>query len=166
MAIVEVVGGRQTDPAVVQWLANLYRGQGKHPIQLKREVQGHLINRLQVALWREAVHLVDSGIASVEDIDTVVVHALGLRWAVVGPHLTIHLAGGPGGMRHHLGHLGPSIETWWGDLGEPRLTDKIKQKLVAGIEDAHEGRTYEELVAQRDATLIDLLDTMQGRGTK
>ena len=161
MPIVEVVGGSQTDPAVVDWIAEIYRVQGKRPIRLRREVPGHLINRLQVALWREAVHAVDSGIASVEDVDSVVVHALGLRWAVVGPHLTIHLAGGPGGMRHQLEHLGPSVETWWKDLGDPRLTDDVKEKLIAGVDDAIDGRKYEDLVAQRDATLLKLLEILK-----
>ena len=161
MPIVEVVGGRQTDTAVVDWVSELYRVQGKRPIQLQREVRGHLINRLQVALWREAVHAVDSGIASVEDVDMAVVHALGLRWAVVGPHLTIHLAGGPGGMRHHIEHMGPSIEKWWKEMGVPRLTDEVKEKLISGEEDSIDGRTHDELITQRDATLVDLLSTMQ-----
>lgn len=164
MPIVEVVGGRQTDPAVVDWVTALYRAQGKRPIRLRREVRGHLINRLQVALWREAVHAVDSGIASIEDVDTVVVLALGLRWAVVGPHLTIHLAGGPGGMRHQLEHLGPSIETWWRDLGNPRLTDELKEKLVSGMDGVIDGCAFEDLVAKRDAMLVDLLDTIRRSG--
>ena len=164
MPIVEVVGGRQTDPAVVDWVAALYRSQGKRTVKLRKEVRGHLINRLQVALWREAVHLVDSGIASVEDVDAVVVHALGLRWAVIGPHLTIHLAGGRGGMRHHLEHLGPSIERWWGDLGQPQLTDEVKQKLIAGTDAAIGDSSFEALVAQRDEVVLDLLATMRAHG--
>ena len=166
MPIVEVVGGRQTDPAVVDWTVAFYRSQGKRPIRLRKEVRGHLINRLQFTLWREAVHAVDSGIASVEDVDAGIVHALGLRWAIVGPHLTFHLGGGPGGMRHFIEHLGPLIENCWRETGQPHLTDDVNEKLIAGMAQATEGRTFEELVAERDATLLDLLEMMQRRSDK
>jgi 3-hydroxyacyl-CoA dehydrogenase len=156
--LVEVIGGRQTDPAVVDWTLGFYRAHGKRAIHIRREVPGHLVNRLQVALWREAVHAVAAGIASVEDVDAAVVHALGLRWAMVGPHLTIHLAGGPGGMRHHLEHLGPAIEDWWADLGSPRLTDEVKAKLIEGMDEATAGATFDQIVSRRDNLLVAFLE--------
>ena len=103
--LVEGVGGRHTSPELVDWTVNFYRLHQKHPIKLNKEVPGHLANRLQMALWREAVHAAIEGIASMEDIDAAVTEALGIRWAVVGPHLTVHLAGGPGGIHHQLEHL-------------------------------------------------------------
>lgn len=155
--LVEVVGGRQTDPDVVAWTLDFYRAHGKRAIQIRREVPGHLANRLQIALWREAVHAVATGVASVEDVDAAVVHALGPRWALVGPHLTIHLAGGKGGMQHHLEHLGPAIEDWWADLGSPSLTPEIKAQLIAGINEETSGSTFDELVSRRDRLLVAFL---------
>lgn len=161
MPLVEVVGGRQTDPAIVDWTIDFYKAHGKHAIHLRKEVPGHLANRLQLALWREAVHAVETGLASVEDVDAAVVHALGLRWAVVGPHLTLHLAGGEGGLRHHLEHLGPSIETWWADLGTPHLSPDVKAKLIQGMDDETAGAAFDELVSKRDAQLVALLETLR-----
>lgn len=158
--LVEVLGGRQTDPAIVDWTLAFYKAHGKHAIHVRKEVPGHLVNRLQLALWREAVHAVDAGIATVEDVDAAVVHALGLRWALVGPHLTIHLAGGLGGMHHHLEHLGPEIENWWEDLGAPRLTPEVKAKLIAGMDAEIADTSYEKLIAQRDSELLAVLDVL------
>lgn len=163
--LVEVVGGSATAPEVIEWALAFYRAQGKRAIHIRKEVPGMLVNRLQVALWREAVHAVADGIASVEDVDAAVVHALGLRWALIGPHLTIHLAGGPGGMRRHLEHLGPSIEDWWQDLGAPKLEPQVNEKLIEGIEAETAGRSYDDLVAERDALLVEVLQTLkQARG--
>ena len=160
--LVEVVGGRQTDPAVVDWTLDFYGAHGKRAIHIRREVPGHLANRLQVALWREAVHAVATGIASVEDVVAAVVHALGPRWALVGPHLTIHLAGGEGGMRHHLEHLGPAIEDWWADLGSPSLTPDVKAKLIEGMDAETAGTPFDEIVSRRDKLLVAFLE-MQKR---
>jgi 3-hydroxyacyl-CoA dehydrogenase len=89
-----------------------YAAIGKRPIHIRREVRGHVANRLQAALWREAVHLVAAGVASVADVDTAISEGPGLRWALMGPHLTFHLAGGEGGMAHFLNELGPPVESW------------------------------------------------------
>jgi len=161
MPLVEVVGGRQTDAEVIDWTLAFYRAHGKQAIQIRKEVAGHLANRLQVALLREAVHAVAEGIASVQDVDAAVVHALGLRWALIGPHLTIHLAGGPGGMRHHLEHLGPSIEEWWDNLGTPHLNSQVNEKLIEGMEAATAGRPVEDLANERDNLLVELIQTLK-----
>jgi carnitine 3-dehydrogenase len=119
MPLVELVGGRATEAAVLERAAAFFRSVGKRPITIRREVVGHVANRMQVALYREAIHLALEGVASIEDIDAAIAYGPGLRWAIMGPHMLHHLAGGEGGLRHLLEHIGPGIETWWNDLGRP-----------------------------------------------
>lgn len=159
--LVEIVAGRDTDPAVPAWLDAFYRRVGKAPIRLNKEVPGHLANRLQAALWREAVHAVASGLASVEDVDTAIAQGPGLRWAVMGPHMIFHLAGGDGGLQHFIDHIGPAMEDWWRDLGAPHLDADVSAKLVAGVDDEARGRPRADLVRQRDAALIALIRQLQ-----
>ena len=104
--LVEVVSGPGTDPKAVAAAMDFYRSVGKHPIEIRKEVPGHLANRLQAALWREAVHLVADGVASVADVDAAISEGPGLRWALMGPHATFHLAGGEGSA---MGPLGESM---------------------------------------------------------
>jgi carnitine 3-dehydrogenase len=155
--LVEVVGGERTAPAAIDRALAFYKAIGKRPIHIRREVAGHVANRLQAALWREAVHLVAAGVASVADVDAAISEGPGLRWAWMGPHLTFHLAGGTGGMTHFLEQLGPPLESWWGDLGEPRLSPQIGQALIAGVAAEAEGRDIAALAADRDRFLVDLL---------
>jgi len=155
--LVEIVGGDQTAPAAIDGALAFYRAIGKRPIHIKREVEGHVANRLQAALWREAVYLVADGVASVADIDTAISEGPGLRWALMGPHLTFHLAGGSGGMAHFLEQLGPPLESWWEDLGDPQLTPEVRQALTAGVSAEAEGRDIATLAAERDRFLVDLL---------
>lgn len=157
--LVEVVAGRQTDPAVVDWAVQFYRSIGKHPIRINREVPGHVANRLQAALWREAVHLVMEGVVSASDVDAAVAQGPGLRWAIMGPHLTFHLGGGRGGIEGFLEHLGPSFDAWWRDLGTPTLNPQVVEKLTKAITDATAGRSLEQLAQDRDAKLLALLRT-------
>jgi 3-hydroxyacyl-CoA dehydrogenase len=158
--LVEVVGGDRTEEAAIAWGLSFYRAVGKRPIRIRKEVPGHLANRLQVALWREAVHLVAEGVASVEDVDAAIAYGPGLRWALMGPHLTFHLGGRQGGMRHFVDHLGPPITGWWADLGRPELTPKIKEMLVAGVTEEVGECSFEALVSERDRKLLDLLDVL------
>lgn len=162
--LVEVVGGKQTDPAVIDWMVRFYNLYGKRAIRINKVVPGHLANRLQAALWREAVHAVEEGIASVEDVDASVVYGIGLRWAMMGPHMSHHLAGGPGGLRHLIEHIGPGIQSWWSDLGDPRLTPQVSKKLIEGVEQEASGRSIAELESQRDKVLLDLLETLKRCG--
>ncbi|HEY0835057.1 MAG TPA: 3-hydroxyacyl-CoA dehydrogenase NAD-binding domain-containing protein [Azospirillum sp.] len=159
--LVEVVGGARTAPETIDWTMGFYRAIGKRPIRLNREVPGHLANRLQAALWREAVHAVASGIASVEDVDLAISEGPGLRWAFMGPHMIFNLGGGAGGMEHFLHHLGPNIERWWQDLGTPSLTPEVTEKLVAGCREAAHGRSNAELANERDRLLMALLETLR-----
>ena len=159
--LVEVVGGQQTDPQVVDWTIRFYNAHGKRAVHVRKEVPGHLMNRLQMALWREAIHLVDTDVASVEDVDAVVSCGLGLRWALMGPHMTLHLGGGEGGLGHMIDHLKPAIESWWEDFGAPQLTPAVRDKLVAGVKDEVGDRTFPQLVEQRDALLVAVIQTIK-----
>jgi carnitine 3-dehydrogenase len=159
MPLVELVGGRATEPAVLERAAAFYRSVGKRPITIRREMLGHVANRMQVALYREAIHLALEGVASIEDIDAAIAYGPGLRWAIMGPHTLHHLAGGEGGLRHLLKHIGPGIETWWNDLGRPHLTPEVIDRLV-GMFEAGNPRSIQDLAAERDALLIALLETL------
>ena len=117
--LVEVVGGNKTSEAAIARAMAFYTGIGKVAIRLHREVKGHAANRLQAALWREAIHLVAEGVASVADIDAAVAWGPGLRWGVMGPHLILHLAGGQGGIRHFMEHLAGPFGDWWAGSGPP-----------------------------------------------
>jgi carnitine 3-dehydrogenase len=158
--LVEVVGGRATDPAVVEWTVAFYAALGKRPITIRREVPGHVANRMQVALYREAIHLVLEGVAGIADVDAAIAYGPGLRWALMGPHMAHHLAGGRGGLRHLLEHIGPEIERWWNDLGRPDLTPAAIDRLVEAFGQA-ETRSIPQLEAERDALLVALLETLQ-----
>ncbi len=155
--LVEVVGGSTASAAAVQAAVDFYRAVGKHPITLHKEVPGHLANRLQAALWREAVHMLAEGVASVADIDAAISEGPGLRWALMGPHLTFHLAGGEGGMEHFLHHLLPAMQGWWRTLGDPDVTPELQQRLVDGVREEVAGRGIAELARERDAKLTRLL---------
>ena len=156
--LVEVVGGTQTERWAVDAAMAFYQAIGKHPTEIRKEVPGHLANRLQAALWREAVHLVAEGVATVADVDAAISEGPGLRWALMGPHLTFHLAGGAGGMTHYMDHLAPAISGWWPDLGNPVLTPELQQRIIDGIADEADGRTVEDLARRRDEFLIRVLE--------
>jgi len=155
--LVEVVGGEHTSADAVARTMAFYAAIGKRPIHVKREVKGHIANRLQAALWREAFHLVDQGVASVADIDTAIAHGPGLRWAVMGPFMNLHLSGGAGGIAHVLDHLGGPIEDWWHDLGAPSMTADLKQQVAAGVADELGARRTADLEAARDILLMNLI---------
>lgn len=155
--LVEVLGGEHTDEGAVAAAMGFYERIGKRPIRLRRELVGHVANRLQAALWREAFHLVGTGAATVADIDAAIAHGPGLRWALMGPCLLNHLSGGAKGLSHTLDHLGPLMEAMWADLGDPRLTPDLKATLVRGLEEALAGRDRDAMVAQRDRLLVDLV---------
>lgn len=154
---VEVVGGEKSDPDTVEWAAQFYKIFGKYPIKMEKEVSGFIANRLQEAMWREALHMVAQGEASVKDIDDSITYGPGLRWAVMGPCLTFHLAGGKGGMGHMLDHFGPSLEEPWTRLKAPELTKELRDAMVQGCEREANGRTVSQLVKERDDCLIEIM---------
>jgi 3-hydroxyacyl-CoA dehydrogenase len=155
--LVEVVGGKATSDAAVATAMEFYAAVGKHPIHLRKEVKGHVANRLQAALWREAFALVRDGVASVADIDAAVAHGPGLRWALLGPFLNLHLSGGVGGLEYVLDHLGPPIESWWADMTEVTIDDALKAKLVAGGDDELAGKSMDIITKDRDRVLLELM---------
>jgi 3-hydroxyacyl-CoA dehydrogenase len=157
MPLVEVVPSPRTDPAVTEACMDFYASLGKRPVHVRREVPGHLANRLQAALWREAYSLVERGVASVADVDAAIAHGPGLRWALLGPLVNQHLSGGPGGLAHTLAHLGPPTQAWMDDLGNPRLTPELVRLLVAGVDEELRGVDQSGMVAQRDELLVLLL---------
>ena len=151
------MGGARTSEQAIAAAMRFYEGVGKQPIRLNREITGHVANRLQAALWREAVYLAREGVASVADIDRAMTGALGIRWALMGPHLTFHLGGGPGGMESFVRNLGPAVESWWADLGDATLDDETRRVLVDGMAEETEGRDVEELAPARNAALLRIL---------
>jgi carnitine 3-dehydrogenase len=155
--LVEVVGGAATSPDAVVWASDFFRHAGKSVITMDREVPGFIANRLQEALWREALHMVDAGEATVEQIDLSITDGPGLRWPVHGPMLTFHLAGGQGGMAHMLDHFGPSLKSPWTRLVAAELTPELRDAVVDGCEREADGRSIDDLVAERDRGVIAIL---------
>lgn len=161
--LVEVVGGHATAPECVKATMAVMTQLGRRPVQVRAELPGHVVNRLQAALWREAYDLVRRGAISVADLDHAVASGPGLRWALLGPIATQHLSGGPGGMAHVLAHLGPPMVEWWHDLGTPELTPELTGQLVDGVTEELAGREA-EVRARRDQGLRQLLVLKQQVG--
>ena len=160
--LVEVVGGELTAAEVVEWTIDFYNLIGKHAIKINKEVPGHLANRLQAALWREAVLAVQNGLASVEDVNAAVAQGPGLRWALMGPHMIMNLAGGKGGLEQMLSHFAPGIQSWWQTMMEtPNMDPKLQKVLVDGINKEAGNKTIDDLEKERDTRLIKLLRMLQ-----
>ena len=155
--LVEVVGGTGTSPDVVEWTSAFFRQAGKSVITMDREVPGFIANRLQEALWREALHMVAAGEATVEQIDLSITDGPGLRWPIHGPMMTFHLAGGQGGMAHMFDHFGPSLLSPWTRLVAAELTPELRDAVVDGCEREAAGRSIDDLVAERDRGVIAVL---------
>jgi carnitine 3-dehydrogenase len=154
LPLVEVVGGERTAPGAVQWLADFYRIAGKAPLVLKKEIPGFVATRLQEAVWREALHMIVNGEASVEDIDFAIVNGPGPRWALMGPCLTYHVGGGEGGMEYCLEQFGPAFKLPWSRLDAPALTPELARRLIEGSERLAAGRDYATLNRERDSGLV------------
>ncbi|KPQ12569.1 MAG: carnitine 3-dehydrogenase [Saliniramus fredricksonii] len=156
--LVEVVASRFTDPEAAQWAHAFYAHIGKHPIMLRKEVPGHLANRLQVALWREAFNCLQDGLADAADIDAAIAQGPGLRYALYGPNMIFNMTGGRGGIRASVEQFGPAFEAWWATMQRtPVFDDALKSALIEGVDALMAGRSMEELEAERDARLIALL---------
>ena len=157
--LVEVAGGKQTSEEAIRAVMNFYAGIGKHPIRLKQEIFGHIANRLQTALWREAFHLIAAGVASAEDIDAAVTEGPGLRWAINGPCMVWHASGGAGGIRNTVAHMGPPTDAMVEDLYDGRLTAAVFQAVIVSTEAMVKGKDIDALTRYRDAGLLELLET-------
>ncbi len=158
--LVEVVPVKGADAAVVERAVAFYRAVGKRPQVLAHEIPGFVANRLQAALFREAVYLVAQGVVTEQELDEVVTSSVGLRWAVAGPFQTFHLGGGPGGLSEFLVHLGPALVALWSQLGAPSLDDPTTELLAAQA--AHFDGTVAELAQRRDEAQIRLLRALGG----
>jgi len=156
--LVEVMGNDKTNAGVVDKAESFYKAVGKVTIRVNREVPGHVANRLQAAVWREAIHLVTSGVASVEDVDTAMWAGPGLRWAAMGPTLLFHLGAGEGGLEEFCERYTDSFNRWWDDLGELHLNPKTAALLVDGVEKETGGVSAADLSASRDEMLAAILD--------
>jgi 3-hydroxyacyl-CoA dehydrogenase len=155
--LVELVGGAQTSVETIDRAAAFYEGLGKKTVRLKKEVPGHVANRLAAALLREVMYLVDEDVISVGDVDAAVSYGPGLRWGVMGPMLLYHLGGGAGGIDHWFDQFTGPITAWWGVLGNPKITPEMRAKVTSGVMDEVAGRSIESLERQRDRELMGLL---------
>ncbi|WP_370252582.1 3-hydroxyacyl-CoA dehydrogenase NAD-binding domain-containing protein [Nioella sp.] len=151
--LVEVMGNARTRPGAVDIAERFYAEVGKVTIRVNKEVPGHVANRLQAALWREAIHLVVEGVASVKDVDTAVWAGPGLRWAAMGPTMLFHLGAGAGGMAEFCARYTDSFNRWWDDLGDLHLTPEIAAELADGVGRQAAGIEPAELSARRDALI-------------
>src|ERR1700683_281116 len=158
--LVEVVGGAKTSPETIERAISFYTSIGKKPIHVRKEVVGHVANRLQAALYREIVYLIERGVLDVADSDAAVCWGPGLRWGLMGPNLLFHLAGGEGGIQHFMQHLSGPVATWWKDLGAiTEFSSEVKETIVNGVLKEANGRSIAELERERDGMLLELLTT-------
>jgi carnitine 3-dehydrogenase len=155
--LVEVVGGTQTAPETIQDAMDFYASTGKKPIHLRKELPGHVANRLQAALYREVAYLIDQGVLDVAAADDAVSWGPGLRWGVMGPSLLWHLGGGEGGIHHFMDTLMGPLAAMWPALGNPEATPELKQKIIDGVIVEAGGHSIDELAVERDAMLLGLL---------
>src|SRR5499433_1021019 len=156
--LVEVVAGEKTSPETVQRAIEFYASIGKKPIHVRKEVVGHVANRLQGAIYREVVYLIEQGVLDVSDADAAVCWGPGLRWGVMGPSLLFHLGGGQGGIKHFMEHLSPALATWWKDLGSiTEFSPQVTKTIIDGVQQEAAGRSIDELAEERDKVLLGLL---------
>jgi 3-hydroxyacyl-CoA dehydrogenase len=158
--LVEVVAGAKTSPETVERAISFYASIGKKPIHVRKEVVGHVANRLQGALYREIVYLIEQGVLDVADSDAAVCWGPGLRWGLMGPNLLFHLGGGPGGIQHFMEQFAGPMSTWWKDLGAiTEFSPEVKETVVNGVLKEVNGRSITELERERDEMLLELLAT-------
>jgi 3-hydroxyacyl-CoA dehydrogenase len=156
--LVEIVGGAKTSEATILRAAEFYTELGKQTVRLRKEVPGHVANRLQAALAREVYHLVAEDVVSVADVDKALCWGPGLRWGIMGQVLLNHLGGGQGGIEHFFAQFTGPMTAWWKVLGSPELTPAVRDKLAAGLHEEVGSRSIAELEAQRDEVLLGLLE--------
>ena len=156
--LVEVVAGDKTSSETVEQAISFYKSIGKKPIHVRKEVVGHVANRLQAALYREIVYLIEQGVLDVTDSDAAVCWGPGLRWGVMGPNLLFHLGGGQGGIKHFMEHFTGPLSTWWKDLGTiTEFSPQVTKTIIDGVQQEAAGRSIDELAEERDKVLLGLL---------
>jgi 3-hydroxyacyl-CoA dehydrogenase len=156
--LVEIVGGAKTSEETIQRVAEFYQAIGRRTVRVRKEMPGHVANRLQAALAREVYYLVAEGVVSAADVDTALCWGPGLRWGLMGNMLLNHLGGGKGGMEHFLEQFTRPMTAWWKSLGNPVLTPEVQRKLIDSVHAEVGSRSIEELAAERDEMLLELLE--------
>src|SRR6201988_4447769 len=156
--LVEIVGGAKTSEATIKRASEFYTSLGKKAVRLRKEVPGHVANRLQAALAREVYYLVAEGVVSAADVDTALSWGPGLRWGIMGNLMLNHLGGGPGGIEHFFQQFTGPMTAWWKTLGSPVLTPEVQKKLIDSVHAEVGSRSIAELEAQRDEVLLGLLE--------
>src|ERR1700704_4557274 len=156
--LVEIVGGAKTSEATIERAAEFYTGLGKQVVRVRKEVPGHVANRLQAALAREVYYLVAEGVVSAADVDTALCWGPGLRWGIMGNMMLNHLGGGQGGIEHFFQQFTGPMTAWWKVLGQPVLTPEVQKKLIDSVHAEVGSRSVAELEAQRDEVLLGLLE--------
>jgi len=160
LPLVELVGGKQTARETIETAKAFYSSLGMQPLVVRKEIEGYLSDRLQEALWREALHLVNDDVATTAELDAAIIYGPGLRWAFMGTCLTFHLAGGESGMRHMLEQFGPALKLPWTKLQAPELTDSLIDKMVTGTAEQAGDKSIEDLETLRDQCLIDIMQAL------
>ena len=156
--LVEIVGGAKTSEETKERAAAFYTGLGKQTVRVKKEVPGHVANRLQAALAREVYYLVAEDIISAADVDTALCWGPGLRWGIMGQLMLNHLGGGQGGIEHFFQQFTGPMTAWWKVLGSPQLTPEVQKKLIDGVHAEVGSRSVSELEAERDEVLLGLIE--------
>ena len=156
--LVEIVGGAKTSEETIERAAEFYTAIGKRTVRLRKEVPGHVANRLQAALAREVYHLVAEGVVSVADVDTALCWGPGLRWGIMGQVMLNHLGGGEGGIEHFFQQFTGPMTAWWKVLGSPQLTPEVQKMLIDGVHAEIGSRRIDDLAAERDEVLLGLLE--------
>tara|TARA_Y100000590_G_scaffold13698_1_gene16532 strand:- start:431 stop:1366 length:936 start_codon:yes stop_codon:yes gene_type:complete len=157
LPLVEIVKGLKTKKKFIQNSKLFYKSIGMYPLELKKEVEGYLSDRLQESMWRESLHILNENLASTDDLDKSIVYGPGMRWALMGTFLTFHLAGGRSGMKHMLEQFGPTLKLPWTKLKAPNLTKKLSNKIIIGTKKQSKNKSIRELTKIRDNFLVDLL---------
>ena len=152
--LVEIVGGERTSHEAKRAAKAFYERLGMHPLMVRREVPGHISDRLQEAMWREILHALNDDIATTGELDESIVYGPGLRWGIMGMNQIYMIAGGEGGARHFMEQFGPALDWPWSHLKAPPLTDEIVDRFVDGTAAQADGRSVRELEAIRDECLV------------
>ncbi len=157
LPLVEIVPGEKTSAEAMDRAAHYFESIGMQVLRLKREIMGYICDRLQEALWREALHILDKDVGTTGDIDDSIVYSAGMRWAFMGSFLTYHVAGGPGGMRDFIKQFDPALALDWTDLKFPKWNAALQDRLVEGCEAQAAGAKVSEIEAKRNAILVDMM---------
>ena len=153
---IEVVPGKKTHKKFLNKANKFYKSISMNPIMVKKELPGYLADRLQEALWREALHIVNEGYASTKDLDRAIEDGPGLRWSLMGTFLTFHLAGGKLGMKHMLKQFGPALKLPWTKLKAPKLSKKLSSRIIKGTKQQAKGKSVAMISNVRDEYLVNL----------